>query len=55
MSKRKYASRDPQQALIFCYCRRCAREVYSPADGVRLGRGMLCTDCVRFLSREVRP
>ena len=55
MNRRKYVPRDPQQARIFCYCRRCAREVYSPTDGVRLDRGMLCTDCVRFLLQEVRP
>ena len=54
MHKMKYRPVDPQQALAFCYCRRCAREVYFPDDGVQLGQGMLCADCVRHLKREVR-
>ena len=53
MIRRKYRSKDPQQAGIFCYCRRCAREVYSPTDGVRLDYGMICSDCVRLLLQEV--
>jgi len=45
---------DPQPAPTYCFCSRCAREVYSPADGVHLGRHMLCTDCLRALRREVK-
>lgn len=55
MNKRKYRLKDPQLAQIYCYCRRCAREIYSPGDGVRIGRMMLCSDCVRQLHWEVRP
>ena len=53
MRKRNHPCFDPQQAEVLCYCRRCAREIYFTADGVRLGAHMLCADCVRQLRREV--
>lgn len=53
MRKRNHPCFDPEQAEVLCYCRRCAREIYFTADGVRLGAHMLCADCVRQLRREV--
>lgn len=54
MYKFEYPCRDPQQAAPVCYCRRCAREIYSVFDGARLGVWQLCGDCLAQLRREVR-